>query len=115
MKKFIEVALVLAILLLTGSAALGQEGGPPPTFQTGDVFAGVGSGHINWYRDSGDGIILVKVLNVGATTFDTGMAFDTHGNLYATNFSAGTVSKFDTHGNLLGTFASGLASPESIV
>ena len=109
MKKFIEVALVLAILLFTSSSSLGQA----PTFQNGDVFAGVGGGQIQWYRNG----VLVNTLQVPAPApvFDTGMAFDAAGNLYTTDFDKGNVSKFDNSGNWLATFASGLTSPESIV
>src|SRR4030081_2430500 len=102
MKRFMEVALILAILLLTGSAAVGQT---PLTFQTGDVFSGIGNGHIQVYRLTpqieGPAVYtLVATLIIPATnTFDTGMAFDAAGNLYATQFSFGAVSKFDIHGN----------------
>jgi hypothetical protein len=110
MKKFIEVALVFAVLLLTASTGLSQS----PTFQTGDVFAGVGGGQIQWYRNG----ILVTTLQVPGNpppTFDTGMAFDAAGNLYTTDFDKGSVSKFDRSGNFLSTFASGLTSPESML
>jgi len=100
MKKFTEAALVLAILLFTGSAILGQAA---PTFQIGDVFAGIGQGKIQWYRptptDGGVVYTLVTTLTIPFTnTFDTGMAFDSAGNLYATDFSVGAITKFNTHG-----------------
>ena len=57
----------------------------------------------------------METLNIGASGFTTGMAFDASGNLYVTGFSAGTVAKFDTNGALLGNFATGLNVPESIV
>jgi len=111
MKKFMEVGLLLAILLFTGSAGLGQTA---PTFQNGDVFAGVGNGQIKWYRNG----VLIATLQVPGDpppAYDTGMAFDAAGNLYSTDFSSGTVSKFDNSGNFLGTFASGMVDPESIL
>src|SRR5207253_1237615 len=49
---------------------------------------------------------------------NTGMAFDTAGNLYVTNFAAQTISRLDTRGRVLGTFGdswSGVGLPESIV
>ena len=53
MKRLPEAVPVLAIVLLTASLGWGQA---TSTLQTGDVFAGVGNGHINWYRFSGDGL-----------------------------------------------------------
>ena len=117
MKKFIEVGLVLVLLLLTGSAVLGQT---QLTFQTGDVFAGIGNGQIQVYRPTPTeiGVVytLVATLTGPATnTYDTGMAFDAAGNLYATDFSIGEVAKFDIHGNSsLFAGAFGAVSPESL-
>jgi len=69
------------------------------SFQIGDVFAGVGNGRIAVYRPDGT---LVQVLNTTTNSSEmTGMAFDTAGNLYATGFQSGTISKFDVNGNLL--------------
>jgi hypothetical protein len=83
------------------------------TFQTGDVFAAISTGRVNWYRADGT---LVKQLNSLQPSYTTGMAFDVSGNLYVTNFGATNVSRFDNAGNLLGTFGSGHSgSPESIV
>lgn len=83
------------------------------SFSAGDVFAGVANGQVNWYHANG---VLATTLDTGLGGFTTGMAFDGAGNLYVTNFSAGTVSKFDTSGNYLGIFGSGYSgSPESIV
>jgi hypothetical protein len=118
MKKFIEATVLLVLLLLAGSAALGQA---PLTFQTGDVFAGIGNGQIQVYRltpqiEGPSVYTLVATLTIPSTnTYDTGMAFDAAGNLYATQFSFGAVSKFDTHGNaslFAGDF--GAVSPESL-
>jgi len=83
------------------------------TFQTGDVFAAVSTGRVNWYRADGT---LVKQLDSQQPGYTAGMAFDVSGNLYVTNFGAANVSRFDNAGNLLGTFGSGYSgSPESIV
>lgn len=110
------IATLLVVCCLVGVGSQVAQAQSPPKFQTGDVFAGVGNGQINWYRNSGNGFTLVMTLSVGnANTYDTGMAFDAAGNLYATNFSIPSVSKFDTNGNLLGTFGTGYnTSPESI-
>lgn len=109
MKRFAQAVLVIAIVLVTASAGLGQD-----HFQTGDVFAGIGGGQIQWYRNG----TLLHTLSTTTNSFDTGMAFDAAGNLYSTNFfNPGSVSKFDTSGNLLpGTFGSGYNfDPESIL
>lgn len=64
-----------------------QTTGSP--FQTGDVFAGVGDGQIHRFSPSGT---LLDILNTGAgDTEDTGMAFDTGGNLYAAVISPATA------------------------
>lgn len=82
-------------------------------FQTGDVFAAVSNGNVNWYRSDGT---LVKVLRTGRSGFTTGMAFDASGVLYVTGFNDGIVSCFDKQGNLLGQFGSGYSgNPESIL
>lgn len=87
-------------------------------FQTGDVFAGVGTGFIKHFDSSGN---LIETLDTGTTCSEQlGMAFDSSGNLYATSsfgacFGAGKVVKFDNAGNLLGPFGSGYSdSTESI-
>jgi hypothetical protein len=82
------------------------------TFQSGDVFASVGSSQVQVYR----GGVLIGTLNDGQNSaFTTGSTTDAAGNLYVTNFSTGTISKFDQNGNSLGTVGSGFISPESIV
>jgi len=84
------------------------------TFATGDVFAGVGNGKVNWYHPDG---AFVSTLDTGMPgQFTTGMAFDSVGNLYVTTFNGGNVKRFDKSGNLLGTFGDNYSgSPESIV
>lgn len=82
-------------------------------FDVGDIYVAVGNGLIQ-HRDSAGN--LLESLDTLQGGFTTGMAFDTAGNLYVTNFSAGNVSKFDTQGELIGTFGSGYSgSPESIL
>lgn len=106
----IWVLLGLSLLAITSSA---HASGVP--YQTGDVLAGVGNGIIKHFRSDGT---LVDTLDTKAgNTEDTGMAFDSAGNLYATVFQANNVYKFDHKGTLIGTFGSGFSgnSPESIV
>ncbi|MFX3630989.1 MAG: hypothetical protein ACE3JR_17115, partial [Ectobacillus sp.] len=82
-------------------------------FSIGDVFVSVADGKVQW-RDSAGAFI--ATLDTGLGGFTTGMAFDSSGNLYVTNFSADTVSKFDNDGNFIGTFGTGYSgAPESIV
>ena len=81
-------------------------------YQTGDVFVSVSNGQVQWRQPNGT---LVQTLNTTQGGFTTGMALDTGNNLYATNFSASSVSKFDKFGNLIGLFGSGYSTPESIV
>lgn len=77
------------------------------------LFIGISSGKIGMFNKSGT---LLKTLNSGLGGSMTGMAFDAAGNLYATNFTADSVSKFDGQGALLGTFGTGYnCKPESIV
>jgi len=82
-------------------------------YQTGDVFAGTRGGTIAHFSSTG---ALLDTLTTGGSSYMTGMAFDTSGNLYATGFDAQNVSKFDDKGSLLGSFGSGYNhAPESIV
>jgi streptogramin lyase len=77
------------------------------------LFVGIGGGKIAEFDKSGT---LLRTLNSNQGGSMTGMAFDAAGNLYATNFTADTVSKFSPEGALLGTYGSGYnCKPESIV
>jgi hypothetical protein len=68
-------------------------------FQAGDVFAGVGSGQIKHYTSSG---VLVDTLDTTTGSMEqTGMCFDSSGNLYSTSFEAGKASKFNNIGSLI--------------
>jgi outer membrane protein assembly factor BamB len=92
----------------------------PVPFQVGDVFAGVGTGHISQYRPFTNtvGATLVADLNTGSLSDEqTGMCFDTAGNLYSTNHYAQTVSRFNNLGTLINpVWASGFQYfPESCV
>ena len=58
-------------------------------FRRGDVFAAVADGRVQHYDSSGT---LLGTLNTGLDGFTTGMATDSAGNLYVTNFSQGVVS-----------------------
>src|SRR5713226_1640132 len=101
---------ILLASLCFGLAALPAAAIP---YQIGDVFVAVGNGKVQ-HRDAAGN--LLETLDTLQGGFTTGMAFDSLGNLYVTDFSAGTVSKFNNQGTLLGTFGSGYSgAPESIV
>ncbi len=77
------------------------------------LFVGISNGQIAEFDKSGKPL---KTLDSGLGGSMTGMAFDSAGNLYATNFTADTVSQFNPKGSLLGTFGSAYnCKPESIV
>jgi hypothetical protein len=89
-------------------------------FEVGDVFAGVGLGHIYQYRPftSTIGANFVADLNTGSGSDEqTGMCFDPTGNLYSTNHYASTMSRFNNLGVLIDPiWASGFQFfPESCV
>lgn len=60
-------------------------------FSKGDVFAAVSNGQVQHYDSLGT---LLGTLDTGLGGFTTGMAADSAGNLYVTNFTAASVSKF---------------------
>jgi hypothetical protein len=68
-------------------------------YSAGDVFAAVGAGKIKHFTPGG---VLLETLNTtSGSAEETGMCFDKAGNLHATNFTAGNMSKFDNQGGLL--------------
>src|SRR5580704_15273321 len=87
---------VLFLLLALGMFPAAHASVP---YATGDVFAGVGNGNVSQFSPTG------TLKNTLATTTgsseETGMCFDSHSNLFVTNFEAGSVSKFDNMGNLI--------------
>ena len=110
------LALVCSVLAVLGAlAGTGQHTAfaSGVAYNVGDVFAGTSGGHILHLSPSGT---VLDTLTTGHSSPDTGMAFDTAGNLYATDFSANAVTKFDNMGNRIGDVGSGYnANDESIV
>ena len=107
----------LKTLLCAAAATLSVAASPAMavTFVAGDVFAAVGNSLVRHYSSTG---VLIETLNTGsAGTFNTGMAFDTGGNLYVTNFSAGNVTKLSNSGVIIppNPFVSPGAGVESLV
>lgn len=104
--KSCQVAIVAVLWLASVS-------GMAASYQTGDIFAAVSNGDVQWYRADGT---FVQTLDTGSAGYTTGMAFDGSGNLYVTAFSASKLAKFDNTGSLLNSdYAAGLSIPESIV
>ena len=99
--------LLVAIMVVVTAAGSAEA----VTFSNGDVFAAI-IGGVRHYTDSG---ALLETLTTGGGSYNTGMAFDSGGNLYVTNFGTSNVSKFSNTGASLGFFGSGYSTPESIV
>jgi hypothetical protein len=114
--------LIIAAILLLGFAfpLAAVHGATPPTFQTCDIFTGVGGSSgtdINWYRPDKCGVptseTFIKTLtdptNPGGGEM-TGMGFDLTSCalgagspcLYATEFDVPNVAIFDNAGTFLG-------------
>lgn len=106
------IAVLVATILLASMAFTSVVSAALVPFVNGDVFAGVGNGQVKQFSPTGT---LLNTLTGVASTENTGMAFDSAGNLYATGFS-GSISKYDNQGTFLSSFGSGFnANPESIV
>src|SRR5262249_7859269 len=80
-------------------------------FEIGDVFASVGNGQVQVYRNGA----LVQTLNTGVGGLTTGSTTDSAGNFFVTNFQAGSVTQFNSNGAFVQTLAAGGGNPESIV
>jgi len=104
-KKVLFHGVIGALLLAISATAFGA-------FTKGNVLAGVGNGRIKEFTPAGALVATYDTTTASSET--TGMCFDAAGNLYATMFEAGKVSKFDPNGVLInGGFISGLPNPES--
>jgi sugar lactone lactonase YvrE len=67
-------------------------------------------------RDSTGALVRTLDTGEGAGTFTTGLALDSAGTLYVTDFNANDVSHLNGDGTLFGSFGSGYnTDPESIV
>jgi hypothetical protein len=104
-KKVLFHGVAGALLLAISATAFGA-------FTKGNVLAAVGNGRIKEFTPAGALVATYDTTTGSSET--TGMCFDAAGNLYATMFQAGKVSKFDPNGVLInGSFISGLPNPES--
>lgn len=110
--KIIIPVLALFVSILVISVPDAKASTP---YHSGDIFAGIGSGKIAQYSSSG---VLLNTLDTTTNSYEqTGMCFDSTGNLYATDFTVAKGSKFDNNGNLLKASWGGPFSthPESCV
>ena len=108
------VTLSAALLGLIGLGAQPSEASGVP-FKAGDVFAALNEEKIQHFSPDG---VLLDTLNTatGRGSQNTGMAFDLAGNLYATTWSANSMSKFNNTGVRIGGFGSGFNSnPKSVL
>lgn len=94
------LSLIVMTLIIFGVAQSPTiRADDPPPFRQGDVFVGVGNGKIKRFLP--DGTLLQTLETQSGSLFQTGMCFDPTGNLYATNFDSGTMSKLDNTGKLI--------------
>jgi len=120
-----EETPVLPHLLIEGAGKSDVKGGDlerinelsfMAPFSQGHVFAAVSNGRVQHYDANGN---LLETLNTGLGGFTTGMATDSDGNLYVTNFSGNSVSVFDgpalPHTHSVFSNAGLSSSPESIL
>jgi hypothetical protein len=105
---FERMASKSILLALVAVPALGA------TIPIGDVAVAVGNSQVKVFSPTGT---LLETLNdASGTPFTTGMVFDGSGNLYVTNFGAGSISKFDSNGSLVSSsFMTASNTPESIL
>jgi len=116
--KNIAPLAIAAVLAMSFVLPLAQVRAIPNTFQTCDIFVGVGGGEINWFRPNTcpgvpSSVSLQGVLQATgfSDTYITGMSFDVNGGcltigqpcLYATTFNANTIATFDVTGAYLGS------------
>lgn len=114
---FMQVKLIIALLtfsitLITSTTTQAYALNNP--FQTGDVFAAVGSGQVQRYNSAG---VLQETITCPGGGFTTGMGFDASGDLYVTMFSADNICKVLKADSSSSTWASvaGGNHPESIL
>jgi hypothetical protein len=104
---------LVTIATVIGLALVARDAGAVP-FSFGDVFAANNNGTVQHYNAAGN---LLDTLNTGQGGFTTGCAVNSSGDLYVTNFTAGSVTKFDGPGDphTASLFGGSFPNPESIV
>jgi hypothetical protein len=90
-RRALRLGLLLAALLTTAAISpLVAQG--VTTWQTGDVFAGVGNGQYKVYDNAGN---FKETIQQTATGFTTGCSFNnSESHLYTTNFSTNQIFRF---------------------
>jgi hypothetical protein len=72
------------------------------TYELGDVFAGLKNGTVEHWRPSSSLLAPVATYSTGFPGAEqTGMAFDSSGNLYTTQFGPSNITKFDNAGAII--------------
>ena len=109
-QSLIRILAIVLTLVLAAAAAMIRSNPVPVKaagvpYALGDVFAGVGTGLIRHFSNTGT---LKDTLNTASgSSEDTGMCFDyqpvptENGSLRSTNFSANDMTKFDNMGNVV--------------
>jgi len=109
-RRRLAAAITSAALIATVGIVPAVHAATP--FVIGDVMAGVGDGSVKQFDPTGT---LKNTLVGTSSTYTTGMAFDSAGNMYVSDFGSGTVDKYDNNGNFLGAFITGITGdPESL-
>ena len=108
---------LLAVLVAVAALAFGVGAASAGPYTIGDVFAGVGNGHVKEYTPTGT---LVQTLDtLSNSTEETGMCFDgntTLANLRTTNFENNSMSRIPQSGATQYPWGSGFnQDPESCV
>lgn len=113
----IGLGVLLSVILFAGTVTTSDAAFV--SFEVGDVFASVGNGSVQQWRDVSGTWTLMGAGSDGKGGYTTGSTTDAAGNLYVTNFSANTVAKYDATGALVNANwnvgAAGTASNESIL
>ncbi len=114
----INAILVLSILAILPTIAVPAVlAVPPVAFAKGDVMVGIGGGLVSQF--SSTGTLKDTLDTTTGSSEDTGMCFQSSGDLLTTNWPGNVygMSQFDTNGNLLQKFwvspATFTAHPES--
>src|ERR1700716_3682701 len=109
-QSLIRILSIVLTLVLAAAAAMIRSNPVPVKaagvpYALGDVFAGVGTGLIRHFSNTGT---LKDTLHTASgSSEDTGMCFDyqpvptENGSLRSTNFSANDMTKFDNMGNVV--------------
>jgi hypothetical protein len=85
---------LLFVALLTAAAIYPIVAQGVTAWQTGDVFAGVGTGRYNVYDNNG---VFKETIQQPATGFTTGCSFNnSESHLYTTNFNTNQIFRFQT-------------------